>query len=104
MLALPIGVYVYVVSYVPFFTHHRAMGGTVTFQEALAARLGAMQPSQDDMRRFLEQHPPQVAGWLAGCDEVVAMVAIVFWEAHKAFGNQGPSLAVWHLLLQLMVQ
>lgn len=38
----------------------RAMGGSVSFQDALAARLGVMQPSRDDMRRFLEQHPPQV--------------------------------------------
>jgi phosphoserine phosphatase len=36
------------------------MGGSVTFQEALAARLGVMQPSQQDIERFLQQHPPKV--------------------------------------------
>jgi hypothetical protein len=36
------------------------MGGSVPFEQALAGRLGVMQPSQDDLRRFLEQHPPKV--------------------------------------------
>ena len=46
------------------------MGGSVSFQEALAARLGVMQPSRDDLRRFLEHHPPQVGrggGGVAWC-------------------------------------
>ena len=34
------------------------MGGTVLFQDALAARLGVMRPTADDMRRYLASHPP----------------------------------------------
>lgn len=37
------------------------MGGTVLFQDALAERLGVMHPSRDDLARFLDGHPPQVA-------------------------------------------
>lgn len=38
----------------------RAMGGSVLFQDALAARLGVMHPSRDDLERFLAGHPPKV--------------------------------------------
>ena len=34
------------------------MGGTVLFQDALAARLGVMRPTTNDMRRYLASHPP----------------------------------------------
>lgn len=51
------------------------MGGSVLFQDALAARLGVMHPSREDLERFLEGHPPKVGqgqgvfvmgGWLGG--------------------------------------
>jgi len=38
----------------------RAMGGTVLFQDALAERLGVMQPSATDIERYLASHPPLI--------------------------------------------
>lgn len=38
----------------------RAMGGSVPFRDALAARLGVMQPSQAALEKFLASHPPMV--------------------------------------------
>lgn len=35
----------------------QAMGGTVKFQDALAARLKLIQPSKEDVRKCLEKHP-----------------------------------------------
>jgi len=35
----------------------KAMGGTVLFQDALAARLELIQPSSEDVRKCLEAHP-----------------------------------------------
>ena len=38
-----------------------AMGGDTPFEVALEARLGLMQPSADDVARFLESHPPRLS-------------------------------------------
>lgn len=55
----------------------KAMGGSVLFQDALAARLGVMHPSRDDLERFLAGHPPKIS---PGIPELVA--------ALKAQGKQ----------------
>lgn len=39
----------------------RAMGGSVPFQDALAARLDAMQLSRQDMERYIATHPPRLS-------------------------------------------
>jgi HAD superfamily phosphoserine phosphatase-like hydrolase len=39
----------------------RAMGGTVLFQDALAARLDLMRPSKEKLERFLEEHPARLS-------------------------------------------
>jgi phosphoserine phosphatase len=36
---------------------HRAMGGQVLFQEALAARLELIKPSKSDIEKCLAKHP-----------------------------------------------
>ena len=36
------------------------MGGSVPFRDALAARLGVMQPSQAALDKFLDSRPPVV--------------------------------------------
>ncbi|KAI3438925.1 hypothetical protein D9Q98_001339 [Chlorella vulgaris] len=74
----------------------QAMGGTVTFQEALAARLGAMQPSQDDMRRFLEQHPPQIS---PGIPELVAELRA---QGKEVFLVSGGFRAVIHPIAEML--
>ena len=38
-----------------------AMGGSVLFQDALKARLDLMQPSHQDVQRFLASHPPRIS-------------------------------------------
>lgn len=38
---------------------HRAMGGSVPFEEALAARLSLFNPSLSQLQDFLEQKPPR---------------------------------------------
>lgn len=38
---------------------HRAMGGAVKFQDALAERLNLMNCSQQQLDSFLKAHPPQ---------------------------------------------
>lgn len=38
---------------------HRAMGGSVPFEEALAARLSLFKPSLSQLQNFLEQKPPR---------------------------------------------
>ncbi|KAJ9459364.1 Phosphoserine phosphatase [Diplonema papillatum] len=43
----------------------KAMGGGVTFQDALAARLQLMQPSQQQLNDFLEQSPPKLSPGIA---------------------------------------
>ena len=40
---------------------HQAMGGTVTFQDSLAARLAIIRPSQSVLTDFLSIHPPRVS-------------------------------------------
>ena len=37
------------------------MGGTVLFQDALAQRLGVMQPSASGLAAFLASHPPAIS-------------------------------------------
>ncbi len=37
------------------------MGGSVKFEDALAARLGLMAPSSAALSRFLEAHPPRLS-------------------------------------------
>lgn len=39
----------------------QAMGGVVTFQESLAARLGIMSPSAQIVEEFLSSHPPRIS-------------------------------------------
>lgn len=39
----------------------RAMGGTMTFQESLAARLDLMSVSKSQVAAFLKQHPPRLS-------------------------------------------
>lgn len=39
----------------------QAMGGTVSFQDALAQRLGCMQPSREAVARYLQCHPPLIS-------------------------------------------
>lgn len=41
---------------------HRAMGGSVPFEEALAARLSLFNPSLSQLQDFLEQKPPRYEG------------------------------------------
>lgn len=38
---------------------HRAMGGSVPFEEALAARLSLFNPSLSQLENFLQQRPPR---------------------------------------------
>lgn len=40
---------------------HQAMGGTVTFQDSLAARLAIIRPSLSVLTDFLSIHPPRVS-------------------------------------------
>jgi len=40
-------------------TFHRAMGGSVPFEEALAARLSLFNPSLSQLENFLQQRPPR---------------------------------------------
>ncbi|KAL6780966.1 hypothetical protein ACKKBG_A09215 [Auxenochlorella protothecoides x Auxenochlorella symbiontica] len=47
----------------------QAMGGVVTFQESLAARLGIMSPSAQIVEEFLSSHPPRIS---PGIPEIVA--------------------------------
>ncbi len=37
------------------------MGGTLKFEDTLAARLNLMQPSESSIAQFLEAHPPQLS-------------------------------------------
>lgn len=37
------------------------MGGTLKFEDTLAARLGLMQPSKEAIKNFLQSHPPQLS-------------------------------------------
>ena len=37
------------------------MGGTLRFEETLAARLDLMTPSKQAIEDFLKQHPPQLS-------------------------------------------
>ncbi|KAF5933931.1 hypothetical protein HYC85_030102 [Camellia sinensis] len=46
----------------------RAMGGSVPFEEALAARLSLFNPSLSQVQDFLAQHPPRIS---PGIDELV---------------------------------
>jgi len=39
----------------------RAMGGTMKFEDTLAARLNLMQPSETAIAEFLAAHPPQLS-------------------------------------------
>lgn len=39
----------------------RAMGGSVRFEDALAARLGVMRPSRAQLDAFLQGHPPRLS-------------------------------------------
>ena len=43
----------------------RAMGGSVPFEEALAARLDLIRPSAADVARFLAEHPPRLSPGIA---------------------------------------
>jgi len=49
----------------------RAMGGQVLFQDALAARLNIIQPSQQDVHTFLRERPFHLT---AGIAEVVDLL------------------------------
>lgn len=44
------------------------MGGTVLFQDALAARLDIIKPSKNDINTFLEKHPLELT---AGVEELI---------------------------------
>ena len=44
-------------TYLLFYVAVRAMGGQVPFQDALAARLELIKPSQQDIARCLQEHP-----------------------------------------------
>ncbi|KAJ8773143.1 hypothetical protein K2173_028320 [Erythroxylum novogranatense] len=46
----------------------RAMGGSVSFEEALAARLSLFKPSLSQVQDFLEKQPPKIS---PGIDELV---------------------------------
>ncbi|KAL6995074.1 phosphoserine phosphatase [Sarracenia purpurea var. burkii] len=46
----------------------RAMGGSVPFEEALAARLSLFNPSLSQVQDFLEKHPPRIS---PGIEELV---------------------------------
>ncbi|WCJ35082.1 3-phosphoserine phosphatase [Euphorbia peplus] len=46
----------------------KAMGGSVPFEEALAARLSLFEPSLSQVQDFLEKRPPKIS---AGIDELV---------------------------------
>ena len=37
------------------------MGGNVKFEDALAARLGLMKPSRQNIDSFLAAHPPRIS-------------------------------------------
>ena len=39
----------------------RAMGGTMKFEDSLAARLNMMQPSKQQITQFLQDHPPRIS-------------------------------------------
>lgn len=39
----------------------QAMGGSVSFREALTQRLGVIKPSRHDMQRFLDLHPHRIS-------------------------------------------
>jgi phosphoserine phosphatase len=62
-----IRVYIFRISVVLFFIRclilelnfHRAMGGSVPFEEALAARLSLFNPSLAQLQNFLQQRPPR---------------------------------------------
>ena len=43
----------------------RAMGGSVPFEDALAARLDLIRPSSADVARFLAEHPPRLSPGIA---------------------------------------
>lgn len=45
-----------------------AMGGSVPFEEALAARLSLFEPSLNDVEKFLASHPPKIT---PGIEELV---------------------------------
>ena len=47
----------------------RAMGGSVKFEDALAARLGVMRPSSAKLAAYLAAHPPRLS---PGIPELVA--------------------------------
>ena len=42
----------------------RAMGGKVTFQEALKARLELIQPSQQQLEACIQRHPLQLTEYI----------------------------------------
>ncbi|KAI3955137.1 hypothetical protein MKX01_034166 [Papaver californicum] len=46
----------------------RAMGGSVPFEEALAARLSLFRPSLSQLQEFLEKRPPKIS---PGIDELI---------------------------------
>ncbi|GMH41969.1 hypothetical protein BSKO_09888 [Bryopsis sp. KO-2023] len=50
---------------------NRAMGGSMKFEEALKLRLDCMNPSQNDVDRFLVEHPPRLS---KGIPELVKLI------------------------------
>ena len=46
------------------------MGGTLKFEDTLAARLNLMQPSEKAIAEFLEAHPPQLSEGAVPCNSV----------------------------------
>lgn len=62
----------------------RAMGGSVPFEEALAARLSLFKPSLSQVQDFLEKRPPRIS---PGIDELVQKLKSTGTEVYLISGG-----------------
>lgn len=54
-----VGFYLFYLFLIGFSFSFRAMNGSVTFQDALAARLSLFNPSMSQLQDFLQKNPPR---------------------------------------------
>ncbi|RDX65015.1 Phosphoserine phosphatase, chloroplastic [Mucuna pruriens] len=74
----------------------RAMGGSVPFEEALAARLSLFNPSLSQLQNFLVQRPPRLS---PGIDELIQKLKAKGMVVYLISGGFRQMINVWRIVV-----
>ncbi|KAF7806257.1 Phosphoserine phosphatase, chloroplastic [Senna tora] len=74
----------------------RAMGGSVPFEDALAARLSLFNPSLTQIQNFLEQRPPRLS---PGIEELVGKLKAKHIHVYLISGGFRQMINVWRIAI-----